>query len=369
MRLTALSGESMLVAMHNAVPSVDSIPYSESVTNGRGMQKLGNEHFVELPYSVGTNYYMYNPGTNYLAVVSEGLNPPNASRVGSGPSSFTITSVGALPVHDFGTTTVADILYPDTLEGGEVKAYQFTTRTGLFAVKVRLEQRVGNPFMSLVQGTRLPDPGAYYQLIGPDFYGNENGAAALFVNNALITISNPSNNVYSFALKGRAAPPTLTTYPDSSYTIRLQESGLRDLNFDPSLNTNGQSHIATGDLEDNERAFFRVDVPATLNGQPVVGWELRVDQSSGLAFLRVRKDQLPNDSVQGLMPFTPASAVIVPPYLTNGTWYVEGPTTFRIGTFKKTTFTQQSIGPGFFAFGKVDLYKVLEGKCGAPSVR
>jgi hypothetical protein len=27
----------------------------------------------------------------------------------------------------------------------------------------------------------------------------------------------------------------------------------------------------------------------------------------------------------------------------DGTWYVEGPTTFRIGTFKKTTFTQQSI--------------------------
>jgi hypothetical protein len=51
----------------------------------------------------------------------------------------------------------------------------------------------------------------------------------------------------------------------------------------------------------------------------------------------------------------------------DGTWYVEGPTTFRIGTFKKTTFTQQTIGPGFFAFGKADLYKVLEGKCGAHS--
>ena len=51
----------------------------------------------------------------------------------------------------------------------------------------------------------------------------------------------------------------------------------------------------------------------------------------------------------------------------DGKWYVEGPTTFRIGTFKKTTFTQQTIGPGFFAFGKADLYKVLEGKCGAHS--
>jgi hypothetical protein len=51
----------------------------------------------------------------------------------------------------------------------------------------------------------------------------------------------------------------------------------------------------------------------------------------------------------------------------DGTWYAEGPTTFRIGTFKKTTFTQQSIGPRFFSFGKADLYKVLEGKCGPHS--
>jgi hypothetical protein len=53
----------------------------------------------------------------------------------------------------------------------------------------------------------------------------------------------------------------------------------------------------------------------------------------------------------------------------DGTWYVEGPTTFRIGTFKKTTFTQQSIGPDFFTFGRADLYKVLEGKCSAPRER
>jgi hypothetical protein len=49
----------------------------------------------------------------------------------------------------------------------------------------------------------------------------------------------------------------------------------------------------------------------------------------------------------------------------DGTWYVEGPTTFRIGTFKKTTFTKLSIGPDFFTFAGADLYKVVEGKCGA----
>jgi hypothetical protein len=51
----------------------------------------------------------------------------------------------------------------------------------------------------------------------------------------------------------------------------------------------------------------------------------------------------------------------------DGTWYVGKPTTFRIGTFKKTTFTEQSIGPDFFTFGRADLYKVIERKCGAHS--
>jgi hypothetical protein len=49
----------------------------------------------------------------------------------------------------------------------------------------------------------------------------------------------------------------------------------------------------------------------------------------------------------------------------DGTWYVGEPTMFRIGTFKKTIFTHVSIGPHFFTFGGVDLYAVLERKCGA----
>ena len=321
-RLNAISGESMLVALQAALPNIDSIPITGLITNGRGMQKLGNEHLLVLPLSAGTNLTVPNPGTNYLAVISEGLNPPNASRVGNGPSSFTISSLGVMPVHNFGTTTPTDIRYSDTLLGAEVKAYQFTTRTGLFAVKVRLEQRVGNPMMSLVQGLRLPDPGAPSGSISPDYYGNDGGVVGPLVNPSLITIPNPSNNTYSFAVKARSVPPA-NTHPDASYTIRIEELGIRDLNFDPSLNTNGQSHVATGELEDNERTYFRVDVPATLNGEKVVGWRLQLAQSSGIAFLRVRKDQLPNDNVTGLMPFNPATSIIVPPFLTNATWYIE----------------------------------------------
>ena len=49
----------------------------------------------------------------------------------------------------------------------------------------------------------------------------------------------------------------------------------------------------------------------------------------------------------------------------DGTWHVGAPTTFRMGKFTKITFTELSIGPDNFMFGEVDLYKVLENKCGA----
>ena len=53
--------------------------------------------------------------------------------------------------------------------------------------------------------------------------------------------------------------------------------------------------------------------------------------------------------------------------MSDGTWYVGAPTTFRMGRFRKITFTELSIGPDFFTFGGADLYKVLESKCGAHS--
>ena len=52
----------------------------------------------------------------------------------------------------------------------------------------------------------------------------------------------------------------------------------------------------------------------------------------------------------------------------DGTWYVED-STFRIGSFKKTTFTGVAIGPRFFTFGGTDLYEVLQGKCGRHAPR
>src|SRR5262249_46147253 len=112
-------------------------------------------------------------------------------------------------------------------------------------------------------------------------------------------------------------------YPDANYTLRLRQVPVLDLNFSSDQNTNGLSNVASGLLADNQRAYYRVTVPATNRGVAVLGWRLDLSQSAGQAWVRARQNLLPDDSVPNLMPFTPATAVLAPPFLTNGTWYVE----------------------------------------------
>lgn len=314
-----LSGEAMLAALRNALPNFDTANISGSITNGRSTQKPGNEHYVMLPPPGQTNI---PAGTNYFAVVSEGINPPNTVRIGSGSSSFVFSSRGTLPVPNLGLLTSEDLIQPDSLEGGEVKAYQFSVPPETYGIKVRLDNRVNNPVVVGIAGSQIPDPGAAVSGGSADSYGNEGGYAIADGGPTIVTLPNPVTGLYTLAVKARQSSPGV--YPDASYTLRVQEILVPELNFASELNTNGLSNETAGLLQDNERVFFKVQVPAALNGQPVIGWKLELFQSSGLASMRVRRDLLPSDSnASAQMPFTTAAAIIAPPYLTNGTWFVE----------------------------------------------
>ena len=72
-------------------------------------------------------------------------------------------------------------------------------------------------------------------------------------------------------------------------------------------------------------AFYQIVVPATLRkGQPVIGWNLTVTETEGSPTLRVRQGLLPdNGGNDGTSPFDLSEAIVVAPYLTPGTWYVE----------------------------------------------
>ncbi len=318
-RLGALNGECLLAGLRNALPNVDtSLTTGTGLANGKSMQKLGNEHFLLLPAAGQTNI---TAGTNYFAVVSEGLNPGSAGRIGPGSCSYVITSMGNTPVTDLGLVTSEDLVQPDLLEGGETKIYRFSVPPETYGVAVRLENRVNNPSVMALPGIQIPNPGAAAGGLPADNYGGEGGYVPLDGHPTIVTLPNPNVGSYTLAVKSR---PVATSYPDASYTLRVREILVPLLNFSSDENTNGLSNEVSGLLEDNERAFFKFEIPASNNNQPVIGWKLELSQSSGLAVMRVRKDFLPSDAnTASQMPFTNAAAIIAPPYLTNGEWFVE----------------------------------------------
>jgi large repetitive protein len=318
MRLQVTSGEAMMVCLSNRVPNIDTYVANGTMANGKGMQKSGNEHYIMLPALGQTSIA---PGTNYFAVIGEGANPLNSTRVGVGPSSFVIQSLGPVQTNDLGLLTSMDLEKDDSLESGETKAYQFAVPFETLGFEFRLESRVGNPVAMYRPGSSWPDPGAAMGSSLPaEPYGNEGGFTPTDGNAALITVPNPTPGVYSAVVKARASAGN---FSDASYHLRVREILTPEINFGAYLNTNGLNNVVSGSLEDNQRAFFIVHVPATYNGAPVLGWKLDLQQTSGSASVRVRKDLLPSDSPVTGTPFTTAEAIIASPYLTNGTWYVE----------------------------------------------
>src|SRR5262249_36039215 len=148
----SIAGEIMLETLAGKIMCVDS---GRNLLPGKAMQKAGNEQYLLLP-AAGQSFL--TPGPLYLVVIGEGVNPANSSQIGTGNSSYVISCAGAVHIYNLGTVGPADLVKPDTLEGGESKAYQFTVPAGV-SIEARLENRVGNPVMVLRNGALLPSPG------------------------------------------------------------------------------------------------------------------------------------------------------------------------------------------------------------------
>ena len=325
-RMAPTAGDALLVVQKDALPNVTAYA-NQSVTSfsgGAKMQKAGNEHFLLLPPSGQSNIAA---GMYYLGVVSEGVNPGSISgRIGTNSSSFTIESQGSIAVDNLGTVG-ADLLRTNAVEGGEARAYQFTVPPGVPSIEVRLENRAGNPVLTLISTNLLPN--FYYAA----YYGNDGGQSSGSLSDPnLITVANPTPGVYSLIVQGGQA----SGYPDASYVLRVRQPVPPELNFTASLNTNGMTNVMSGVLADRQRSFFKVVVPSTNgNDSAVLAWRLNLAVSQGSAQVRVRKDLLPVDGFNtGTTGFVYDQAIIAPTFLTPGTWYVEvyasGATTFTL---------------------------------------
>ena len=225
-KLTSLSGESLLLTLTNSLPSVVS---GRLTSFGKAMQKTGNEHYVFLPQN---GQISLAPGTNFLAVASEGMVTTNFStRIGTGSSAYVLESRGELPTVDLGVIENTESLYPDSLEGGEVRAYQVVVPDGTVSLVARLLNVTGNPAMVLRAGSPFPNPGAASPLNGAgsvaaDTYGNEGGQLFTIANgnanSSLITVANPSNTSRS-----RSALPSPATSSRAGAVSRISRGRRR----------------------------------------------------------------------------------------------------------------------------------------------
>ncbi len=321
------NGEALMMVQQTVLPSVGTTygrvlypPVYYFGSGGRKMQKSGHEHFVLLPEQ-GQDFIP--AGAYFVAAVSEGVNPSGA-RIGEGSSSYVLQSRGALPVDNLGAVTQAGVARTNALEAGEFRAFQFTIPAGVSNVEVSLTDRVGSPAMAVHAGTRIPNRYWYYDgatifddygVDGGDQQGRKEGES-------FITLPNPTNGLYTLAVKARSENNE-TVFHDASYRLRVREIPILNLNFSAAFNTNGLSNAVYVLLADDQRAFYRVVVPATDGGLPVVGWKLDLNVLQGSASVRVRKDALPADGNIETSTFVTSQAIIVPPFLTPGTWFVE----------------------------------------------
>lgn len=273
------------------------------------MQKLGNEHLLSL--ASGTNLL---GGTYYLGVISEGIYPSNAlNRIGSGACSFTLSSYGSVPPFDLGTVGAQDLLGQSTLQGGECATYKFAVPPAILAVQVFFEETNGYPAMTLTTGSSPPT--------APNGYGADGGNVLQYQSTNVITIANPAPANYSITAQATGSG---VNFPDADYKLRVRSLPVVNVNFDWQLNTNGLFNFADAILQDGFSTYYRVQVPPSLNGEPVIGWKLSLSALYGSPRMRVRPSALPDDrGTNGTSAYFPREAVFVPDYLTPGTWYVE----------------------------------------------
>jgi hypothetical protein len=342
-QMTPTTGEALLTVRQGALPNVEAgyreyyqgTPVSDDQRYFQGLkrQKGGREFFYKYAPDSGA---AITAGVYYLAVVSEGQNPPDATTIGSGGVNYTLTSEGEMPVADKTATPLA-VGAPvtwngETLSYGQEKVYRFRVPAGLTSMEIRLKNRVGNPVMSVRRDPagsgKIPasDP-SYNPGISGNVYGNagysynyqsdETGAAYLKSDPTLITIPQPAEGDYTLTVSADALyANNVQIYPDAACDVEVTALVTQPLAVTGAA-------LQSGTLVDKQVAYYVVTIPAAYHAYPVVGWKMNVGTTNGKATIRVRKDSVPTDDYTGTVSSDRPMTTIVPPFLTPGTWYVE----------------------------------------------
>lgn len=282
-----------------------------------------NHRFVAWP-SPGQDYLA--PGTYYLMVVGQGIEPSEGNRIGEGEISYTLQSRGSVQPLDLGmvnngSTAEASRSYV----AGEFAYYHFEVEEGTDSVELRLLDRVGSPRMAVTRGSLGPRQ-LYLSGSNPIIIdGHYSGITQnIWRDDELITIANPEPGQYTVVVSHGAAP----NYGNGGFTLRASGNSAQPLVWGGG----GDSWI--GSLVQGQSDFFQVELMDELEvivedvqteTREVIGWRLRALESDGGVEMRVRLGELPygSDTEGGQTRWSQGSLLVVPPYLESGDWFVE----------------------------------------------
>ena len=321
-------GEAMMALNYNALPNITSSTgnstnlYYESTDNNQGTEreKAGQELFYKYsePYitgSVPNDSGVIQDGYYYIAVISEGQNPANSYTVGTGSVDFTLTSVGKMPIAKKTAIPLA-VGTPvnwtgETLDYSAQKIYRFKVPAGLTSMEVRLDNRVGNPDMTLRQDAagqaRIPYNYTSYNDSG------EGGWSYSDAHASIITVAQPAEGLYTLVVD---AERESGTEADASFDVVVTA-------LTPSTELAFDGGSVNKSLLDAQVHYYQVEVPGMIGAEAVNGWTLGLNVASGSTKLRVRKDQIPDKTTTATLSTTSLETNIVAPFLTQGTWFIE----------------------------------------------
>ncbi len=302
LQMVPTAGEALMAVRHGALPNIgaSSNKVSGNPTGSAGAlrNKSGAEYFYK--YAT-TGQTAINAGEYYVAVVSEGQNPPNASTIGSGTVSYTLSSVGTMPVAAATPPTTLTAMEPVSWSAQSVpyasqKAYRLRIPAGVTAVEVRLNNRGGNPVLAVRQDAadsgRLPfcttTSGWYPDVEGGYIDSWRNTASNPY--GSIVTIPAPVAGDYTILIFADALN---STFPDASFDLEV--AAVEPVDLPPGVDSTGSMNVTNQDYQ--SWRYFRVVIPDDPN---LKGWDLRLKTTAGSPLMVVRRDSIPTTLVTTL---------------------------------------------------------------------
>lgn len=217
-------------------------------------------------------------GTYYIAAVSQGAVPTSTS-VGEEPAEGRFFSKGPIPVTSIGSVGTSNLAHPLDIEGGQNVMLEFQVDTPTPALELRLDGRQGNPEFVLWTGNGdyLPRPPAETDSYG--YLGGEVDPQHRFEASGIHTITNVSPGTYRLVAR---ASRFADGYPNGRATLTITRKSNIPLAFGPSLATEALPSTHRATLSKGQKNVYEVAIPPTLEGEPILGWMIKLKQFQGV---------------------------------------------------------------------------------------